>query len=487
LLLAGSLKRSAEFPNSTKYTMYAGWMGYLSWSTGYQANTALEQYVITSNTYDCWTDYYTNLENYSALIGTNSGPNYTGIAKIMMVYNFEALVDNYNNVPYSQALGGTKNFTPAYDNGSAIYDDLMKQLDAAITMINGALSSTTALVPGPKADIIYGGNMTNWMKFANTLKLKLALRQVNVTAKTAALTAAVQATASVGYIDGTNGAVANPGYFNSDANGGQQTPMVIAYGLTASGGSSGNNATYQANAYAAHSYALNNDPRLAQVYSATSTPNAAIATSIVNASVDSVAYNPKWVVVSSPFGSNSPPQAIVPPKTASANMSPSKFGPGVLKTPSAGANVLSSAESLFLQAEGVARGYITGNAATLYNAAILASFVDDQVANPATNAAAFVAQPSIAYPTGGSLAAQIKAIIFQKYAALNLYGAFEAYNEYRRTGYPDNIPLSIYAGANAPNQVTRIPYPFVEYSTNAANVAAQGNIDIFNSKIFWAK
>src|SRR5260370_19666935 len=75
LLLAGALKTSATFPNSTKYTMYAGWIGYLSWSTGYQANTALEQYVITSGTYDVWSDYYINLANYSALIATNSCPN----------------------------------------------------------------------------------------------------------------------------------------------------------------------------------------------------------------------------------------------------------------------------------------------------------------------------------------------------------------------------------------------------------------------------
>ncbi|MDB5025169.1 MAG: Starch-binding associating with outer rane [Mucilaginibacter sp.] len=487
LILAGALKMSAQFPNSTKYTMYAGWIGYLSWSTGYQANTALEQYVITSSTYDVWSDYYINLANYQALIATNSGPNYTAIAKIMTAYNYQALVDNYNNVPYSQALQGTKNFTPTYDKGPAIYADLMKQLDAAIVLIQGA--TATSLVPTATADIVYKGDMTKWMKFANTLKLKLALRVVN-TPDAATFAAAATATKALGYIDATNAAVANPGYFNSDANGGQQTPMVIAYGLTASGGSSGNNATYQANTYGAHFYGQNNDPRLDQVYSATSTANAANATGLTNAGVDSVAYNPHWVVVSSPFGSNSPPQGIVPPATKPANMGPSKFGPGVLKTPGAGANILSAAEALFLEAEGAQRGIIDGDPATLYNAGIAASFADDLVTNPAAAAAAYAAQPAIVYPAGGVgtiTAAQLKAIIVQKWAALNLYGAFEAFNEYRRTGYPDNIPLSVYAGANAPNQVARIPYPFIEYSTNAVNVAAQGTVDIFNSKIFWAK
>lgn len=484
LILSGALKTSAALVNSTGYTMYASWMGYLSWSTGYQANTALEQYIITTSTYDDWTNYYLNLANYKALATSNSGAYYTAIATIMTVYNYEALVDNYNNVPYSQALGGVKNLTPTYDSGAAIYTDLMKQLDAAITLIQGAPTST--LNPG-SADIVYSGNMTNWLKFANTLKLKLALREVNTNggAGNPAFVSAVAATSSLGYIDATNPAQTQPGYLNSDANGGQQTPLEIAYGLTASGGGSGNNATYQANAYAAHFYGVNNDPRLDYVYSATNTADAANATKLTNASVDSVSNNPSYVVVSSPFGSNSPPQGTINGKTG--NLGPSKFGSAVIGNPTAPAELLSSAESLFMQAEGVVRGYITGNAAALYNAGIASSFAYDGVPNAAAAAATYSGQANILYPTGGSTDAQVKAIIVQKWAALNLYGAFEAFNEFRRTGYPDNIPLSIYAGANAPNQVTRIPYPFVEYATNASNVSAQGTINIFTSKIFWAK
>ena len=491
LLLSGSLKTAAALPNSTAYTLYAGWIGYLSWSTGFQANTALEQYLVTTGTFDLWTNYYLNISNFTALQKANAGPNYDAIAEIMIVFDYEALVDNYNNVPYSQAVQGANNLTPAYDNGSDIYDDLMKHLDHAITTIKSTtdvttgnpLTGSTAVIPGA-GDIVYAGKMLNWAKFANTLKLRLALRQVNLSAKTTALKAAVTATQSIGYLDGTNGAVANPGYLSSDASSGQQSPLWLAYGTTAAGGASGNNATYQANAQAAHYYGVNNDPRLIQVYSASTTANAGSATSVLNASIDT--YN-GVAVVSSPFGSDTPPNGIVPPSTTRSNISPSKYGPGVLKAPTMGANILSSAEALFLQAEAAARGYITGVPATLYNAGITASFVDDLVPSATTAAATYYAQSAIAYPTAGTLDAQVKAIIFQKWAALNLYGAAEAFHEYQRTGYPDNIALSIYPAANAPNQVRRILYPTVEYSTNASNVAAQGTIDIFNSKIFWAK
>lgn len=474
LLLSGALKTAAALQNSNQYNMYACWIGYLSYSTGFQVNTALEQYIITTGTYDVWTNYYLNISNFSALAATGSGANYTAIAKIMMVFDYEQLVDNYNNIPYSQAIKGTANLTPTYDSGSAVYDDLLKQLDAAITGIQGAGS---ALTPGA-GDIMFKGNMTSWIKFANTLKLRIALRQSNLSAKTSALKTAVAATQALGYAGGT----VNPGYNNSDANGGQQSPMYLSYGIGANGAGLGSNATYQANAYGAHFYGKNNDPRLGQVYSSTSTPNAAATTGLKDAVIETVGTA---VVVASPFGAGTPPNGITPPSTGRANISPSKYGPGVLKSPTQNANMISTAEAYFLQSEAVARGYITGDAAALYASGISASFVDDGLT--AADAATYTAQPQIAYPAAGSLDAQIKAIIVQKWAALNLYNAQEAFHEFQRTGYPDDIPTSITTGANAPNNVTRIPYPNTEYSTNSTNVTAQGTINVFTSKIFWAK
>jgi len=462
LLLSGALRTSAGIVNgglsnlnvtgnaTGYYTQYACWMGYLSWSTGYQANVALEQYQFTTANYDVWTPLYLNISNYNALYNSTTNPYYQAMAKIMEVYDYQALVDNYNNVPYSQAGQGVANLNPAYDSGSAIYDDLVKQIDAAIALIQKAPAGTV----GPTSDdIMYQGHMTNWMKFANTLKLRLAIRQVNVASKTAALKAAVAATSAIGYLDGTNGATVNPGYLNSDANGGQESPLWLNYGYTQNGGAQTNNQEYQANSYAVSFFQSNNDPRLTQVY----------------APVDA-----KGDIGSTPFGGTTPPTPAA-----------SKLGPGVLKSATMNANVLSAAEALFLESEAAVRGYISGDASALYKAGITASFVDDALT--AAQAQTFYAQSSVAFPAAGSTEQQIQAIIDQKWAALDPYGALEAYNDYRRTGYPNNIPLSIYPGANAPNQVTRIYYPAVEYQTNAANVAAQGTINIFTSKIFWAK
>ena len=88
----------------------------------------------------------------------------------MICYDYEALVDNFNNVPYSQAGKGSSNLAPTYDNGQTIYLELAKRLDAAMTLIKSSPSSSTNPLG---ADIMFGGNMTEWAKFANTLKLEV--------------------------------------------------------------------------------------------------------------------------------------------------------------------------------------------------------------------------------------------------------------------------------------------------------------------------
>jgi len=474
LLLSGALKTTAGIVNGGGYTMYENWVGYLSQATSYQPFVALEQYAFTTSSYDVWTPNYLNIANYNALANAGAGPNYTAIAKIMIAYDFEQLVDNYNNVPYTQALQGTGNLTPAYDTGQSIYNDLMKQLDAAIVLIQGA--SASAVNPG-SADVMYGGVMLNWIKFANTLKLRLAIRQ-STSVNNATANAAVTATAGLGYLDATNPAIVNPGYLNVDANGGQESPLWMNYGLNQSGAAQTNNQQYQANSYMATYLGTNNDPRLIQIYSNVSIP---AGVTPANVTGGTLTQQSGQNVVATPFGASSPPAA-----NGSA-LSVSKFGPGVLKSATMSAVVMSAAESLFLQAEANASGLLTtGSAATLYNAGIAASFADDLVPSAAAAAATYSAQAAIAYPAAGTFAQKQQAIITQKWVALAGYGALEAFNEERRTGYP-NVPTSIYPGANAPNQVTRIFYPFIEYQTNSGNVPDASTINKFTSKIFWAK
>jgi hypothetical protein len=93
---------------------------------------------------------------------------YLGVAQIMEAYVYSVLVDLWGEVPYTEANMGEANTNPVFENGAEIYADLFAKLDAGIANVNR--SSTPS--PGDD-DVIYGGNMENWERFANSLKLKM--------------------------------------------------------------------------------------------------------------------------------------------------------------------------------------------------------------------------------------------------------------------------------------------------------------------------
>jgi len=448
--LAGALGGAAAIP-ANDYTAYGVWMGYWCNANDYTPNPQLAEFAVTTSTAaqgDVWDDLYGNLTNFNDLQTASAAvpadANFEAIAIIMKAYDFEQLVDNYNNVPYSQAFQPETILFPAYDSGQSIYNDLVKQLDAAIALIQKSGSSATD--PGT-SDIIYGGNMTNWAKFANTLKLRLAINQSDLGTNTAASDLA--STSSVGYIDESSEANAQPGY--NDA-AGKENPFYVDFGLDQNGNPTFGNLYYQANVIAVSLMQSFNDPRANYYY-------LPISGAIVTDDLGDTHNNPQVA---------------------------SSIGPGLLKSPSQAQPVFSAYESDFLQAEAAARGYISGSAATLYMQGITDSFTD----LGAPGAATYEAQTSVAYPTGtaATLAAQVQAIIQQKYISLNGYFNLQAYNDYRRTGYPVlPNPASADPGALSTTIPTRIPYPYSEVTTNNVVLAKQGNIDIFTSKIFWAQ
>jgi len=462
--LAGAEKAEADIVNgwgsgtgtNYLYAPYGVWMGYWNNPSGYIVNPLLIDYQITTTTGFSWTDLYENLTNLNLLkiqaTTTSANANYAAIAEILTAYDYEQLVDNYNNVPYTQAFQiASGNLTPAYDTGQSIYTDLIAKLDASIALIN---KSTTVATPGTD-DIIFSGNMTSWKKFANTIKLRLVMRQSNLSGF-ASLKTELATTASEGYLDGTTQAQAQPGYVLSDSYGGQESPFYREYGIDPNGANTlYGNLYYHANQYCVNLMnSLGDTLRLKEYYTPLDGVNAS-------------------TVVGTVLGIN-------PAANTSA------IGPGLLNS-SEPAVLLSGAESLFLQAEAADDGMISGTAGDLYNAGITASFA--AVGLTADQAQTYYSQPSV------SLASSTNhqlSIITQKYIALNGFGVEEAFNEYRRTGYPV-IPGSVDGNtlASGPYQLpARIFYPQIEYSTNPVNVGKQPPATVateFNSKIFWAK
>lgn len=129
---------------------------------------------------DLWPEFYKILENLriikeAAIANENS--NKEAVATILMVWNYQLMTDLWGDIPYSEALKGQseeENLTPKYDTQEAIYTDLIEELNSAVEKINTNEDSFGS------SDIIYSGDMIKWLKFGNSLKLRLYMRLAEV-------------------------------------------------------------------------------------------------------------------------------------------------------------------------------------------------------------------------------------------------------------------------------------------------------------------
>ncbi|MEQ8880623.1 MAG: SusD/RagB family nutrient-binding outer membrane lipoprotein [Cyclobacteriaceae bacterium] len=122
------------------------------------------------------------IAGYSALLNaseierlTSDDPeliNKNAIARIMKVYIYQFITDQYGDIPYSEAVGslGSVNTQPSYDTQESIYSDLFIELENATSDLDESMSTYGS------EDLIYGGDVDKWRRFGNSLKLRMALR-----------------------------------------------------------------------------------------------------------------------------------------------------------------------------------------------------------------------------------------------------------------------------------------------------------------------
>ena len=122
------------------------------------------------------TAYATLLEDIKAmeaLASANGLTYHSGMGKFMKAFTMVTLVDYFGDVPYSQANLGGENFNPSVDSGADIYA-------AAHALLDSAIADFNAGGPAPQNDFYYDGSASKWVKAANTLKLKMyATTRVN--------------------------------------------------------------------------------------------------------------------------------------------------------------------------------------------------------------------------------------------------------------------------------------------------------------------
>jgi len=444
----------------TGYNFLSGWMGYWAPSGSYAMSASdVASYHQTNDTYSgSWTLYYRNLEDYDYIEQTalaQKKPFYVGAAKIMKAFVFQRLVDSYNDVPYTDALKGTTKITPKYDKAQAVYTAITAQLDSGIIYMNNPNALAVA-----NSDIMFNGSTASWIAFANTVELRILMRQSQLSGSAAAIQAQIGKITANGGGFITTDAVVNPGYA---ASAGQQNP-TWGYFITLTGNpTSGGAADYwRAAAYPINFMNSNTDVRYKFIYSTNS---------------------------GGTYAGN-----ILGSTTNIPGTGTSSIGPGILKSVGQPAVLMTAAESYFLQAEAVLRGWLggAGDDAVDFNKGVTASFeylaavsgaqTSDQTAAAYTSQAG---NKQTNYSACTTFDEKLACIIRQKWLAMNGITPFEAWSDYRRLGLPADIPLSISPYKDGPNIPVRILYPTSEYTTNAANVGAEGTIDGHTSKIFW--
>ncbi len=400
-----------------------------------------------------WSNGYGTLQNVQDLYDLATAAkldNYRGIALIMRALIFSRMTDCYGDLPYSEALkakGDPAIYTPKYDRQEDIYKGIIAELKRADTL----LSAGGGYI---RNDILYNNDYTKWKKFANTLRLRLLLRQSN------------KVDPSADMQEMLNNPTVFPLFQSNDDNA----------ALTYSSAPNISPITGQRSAFfldrrlsktLADKMNATGDPRL---------PVYALPTALsVTAGV------PQYVGVR-----NGETDANL-----SSNIDDAVSALGIIyyngldvAVPSQGL-VMTYSELQFILAEAAQRGWISGNAQTYYEAGIKAS-VDyySKISGQAlTMPAGFLTQPGVAYTAADGL----ELIGTQKWIAL-YFNDLQGWQEWKRTGIPALTPsITNYNNNQIP---VRFLYPTGQQVTNETNYKAAIGIqgaDNINTKIWWMK
>lgn len=354
--------------------------------------------------------------------------NQLSMINVCKVFTFATLVDAFGVIPYTEALNDDI-LVPKYDDGQAVYDNLIVTLDGAINSMDPDAEAFSG-----DQDIIYGGDVAQWIKFANSLKIKLAvtIADANPT-KAAAMIAEAEDGAFEDNSD--NAALA---YLPSSPN-----TNPIWEDLVQSG-----RADYViANTIVDKLIALD-DPRL------------------------------------SVFGDPMEDDSFKGGEYGTANTYSANSHVGALyHEPDLEGLVLDYAEVQFLLAEAAARGFaVNESAATYYENGIRSSLEYWGVAD--ADADAYLAQPAVAYATAAGDWKQ--KIGTQEWIAYYNRG-FEGWTAWRRLDF---------TGFNVPDGLTesdiprRLIFPIEEATLNPSSWRAAIDMigaDNVQTKVFWDK
>lgn len=401
----------------------------------------IDRYDVGTNT-ELWIATYRLLNDVHTIeTSPQSNQAYKGVALIMRSVLVALLTDLWNDVPYTQAIKGASEgvFAPMYDKQEDIYTGPQGIL-ANLTKAAQMLSTTSDVLNG---DILYKGNLTKWVRLANSLKVRYLLRisrKVDVSAQLQAL-------------------VASNMLFQNN----------------------GDNAVIPFLASAPNQWFLINERegRYADVRMSKTSEN--ILVPLMDART-AVYFKPTVLTATTanPMFKGLP-NGLSRQSQNAYNFNDISLIGKLFRDDPTGVNapIMTYAELQFSLAEAAQRGLLNGNASTYYEEGIKASHAYYNVALPAGYLA------SNAVQLNGT--DNLKKIMTQKWIA-NFMNGYEAWIDVRRTGFPQ-LPIP-QDNLNNNKFPVRFRYPATEQAANKSNYnAAVQRIggDSYDSKGWWEK
>lgn len=391
-----------------------------------------------------WPALYKNLrDNEIILLKVEEDEKYRvyeGPARIMKAYLAQMLTDIYGDIPYSEALqGASGNVTPKYDSQEDVYlaaGGIIDQLNQAINAIDTYNSVETL-----GGDILFNGNLSQWRKFAVSLKIKALMRISDRNGDVALdIPGALQDIVNEGMYMNSNSDNATFTFSASQPNSFRMQKLRA-----------GDFNLYVMSQTADTIYQALNDTRFEVLFRGTGNDP-----SVYNGLINGIDNSQTTISISN----YSLPGTIFRENT------------GILKC-----NFMTAWETQFLLAEAAHKGYISGSAQAFYNDGVMNAFDYWDV------------EPIPFYLVNGPAAFgntdPLEQIITQKWIA-NCINGYESWIEYNRTGFPALLPVS--ASLNGGQYPVRMPYPADESALNSANfsvASAATNGNSVNAKVWW--
>ncbi len=390
--------------------------------------------------------------------------NQLAIIEILSVYTFSTLVDTFGDIPYSEALD-IENLLPKYDNDQEIYTSLITRLNNAINDLDEGSSSFPA-----SQDNMYLGDVSKWIKFANSLKLRMGITISDVSSlSTLARTMIEEAAPNV---ISSNEYNATLKYLSSTPN---TNPVYVD--LTLSGRNDYVVTNTVVEAMQPRDYERIEDTN------GDGTIDESDRETVVPGSIEYTDPRMKFYFEDNIDADPSIEQIVYLGGTPGSNNSFSNFthiSPGIGNNPTLEGILMDYAEVEFLLAEAVERGFaVGGTAEEHYNNAVTASI--EYWGGTSAEASAHLALPAIAYATASG--DWKEKIGNQKWIALYNRG-FESWNSWKLLDFP-TLPAPTDPVSETP---VRYTYPIVEQTLNGDSYNAAASAiggDAVTTRIFW--